>query len=277
MRYYLLLLVFAGLETCGQKTTGPGNYDLSKPEKFVLPESLLEISGITFVKGSNTLYAHQDEDGLLFYFRPGDKVIKQVQFGKKGDYEDVAVSNNTVVILRSDGTLFTFPLSEIQQEKVSNVKKWDGLLPSGEYESLAFDPKTNSLVVLCKVCKSDKEAKKTSGTLLRLSNDGKITRTGQFSIDAKKLEKVSGLKKIQLHPSALTKNRLTNEWYVVSSINKMLVVLDEQWNPKSTYPLSRSIFLQPEGIAFDSDNNLYISNEGDKARAGNLLKFNYKR
>lgn len=276
---HLLLFLLVGLESsCQQKATyGPGSYDLSKPEKFVLPESLLEISGITFTKGNiNIVYAQQDEDGLLFYFKPGDKVIKQVQFGKKGDYEDVAIVNNTVVILRSDGVLVTFPLSEVHKGKINNVKKWEGLLPSGEYESLALDPKNNSLVVLCKVCKSDKEDKKTTGTVLRLGNDGRLTRTSQFSIDGKKIAKVADKKKLHFQPSALTKNTLKNEWYVVASVNKLLVVLDEQWNPKSAFPLSPSIFLQPEGIAFDSNHNLYISNEGDKARAGNLLKFKPK-
>jgi hypothetical protein len=277
--FHLLLFLFIGLESsCQQKGTyGPGSYDLSKPEKFVLPESLLEISGITFGKATgNIVYAHQDEDGLLFYFKPGEKAIKQVQFGKKGDYEDVAIVSNTVVILRSDGVLFTFPLSEVHKGKVNNVKKWEDLLPSGEYESLALDPKNNSLVVLCKVCKSDKEDKKTTGTVLRLGTDGRLTRASQFSIDAKKIAKVADKKKIHFQPSALTKNTLTNEWYIVASVNKLLVVMDEQWNPKSAFPLSPSIFLQPEGIAFDANNNLYISNEGDNTRAGNLLKFKPK-
>lgn len=278
--FHLLLFLFVGLESsCQQKATSvPGSYDLTQPEKFVMPESLLEISGITFGKGtSNIVYAHQDEDGILFYFKPGDKAIKQVQFGKKGDYEDVAIINNTVVILRSDGVFFTFPLSEVVKGKVNTIKKWDGLLPSGEYESLALDPKNNTLVVLCKVCKADKEDKKTTGTVLRLTNDGRLSRTSQFTIDGKQIAKITDKKKIHFQPSALTKNTLTNEWYVLASVNKLLVVLDEQWNPKSAFPLSPSIFLQPEGIAFDSNHNLYISNEGDKARAGNLLKFKPKR
>jgi uncharacterized protein YjiK len=254
------------------------SYELTKPEKFVLPNALIEISGITFPKGnSDILFAHQDEEGILFYFRPGDKVIKQVQFGKKGDYEDIAICGNTVVLLRSDGVLFTFPLSEALNGKINKTKKWEGFLPSGEYESLAFDPQKNVLIVLCKVCKSDKEGKKTTGTILRLSNEGKATWVSQFSIDTQKIAMTAGKKKGHFQPSALTKNILTKEWFVLASVNKLLVVFDENWNFKSAYPLNPSVFLQPEGIAFDSNNNLYISNEGDKVNAGNLLKFKQKR
>ncbi|RZK63080.1 MAG: SdiA-regulated family protein, partial [Pedobacter sp.] len=36
-------------------------------------------------------------------------------------------------------------------------------------------------------------------------------------------------------------------------------------------------FNQPEGIAFDRDNNLYISNEGGDLSAGNILMFKLKK
>ncbi|MBO9659008.1 MAG: hypothetical protein J7527_09300, partial [Chitinophagaceae bacterium] len=45
----------------------PKEYNLNKPERFAMPETLLEISGIAFNKGiSDTIYAIQDEEGKLF-------------------------------------------------------------------------------------------------------------------------------------------------------------------------------------------------------------------
>ncbi len=67
--------------------------------------------------------------------------------------------------------------------------------------------------------------------------------------------------KIVFHPSALAQNPLTREWFVLSSVNKLLVITDENWKVKSVYPLDPSVFNQPEGIAFDQQQNLYISNE----------------
>ncbi|RYZ91706.1 MAG: SdiA-regulated family protein, partial [Sphingobacteriaceae bacterium] len=99
-----------------------------------------------------------------------------------------------------------------------------------------------------------------------------IQQAGSFSVTVTDTEK----KKTKFAPSALAKNPRTGEWYIVSSVNKLLVVADANWKVKQTYPLSVSIFPQPEGIAFDKSNNLYISNEGNLGN-GNILKFVYKK
>ncbi len=48
----------------------------------------------------------------------------------------------------------------------------------------------------------------------------------------------------------------------------MLVVTDTAWNIKQVYTLDPALFNQPEGITFDIDNNLYISNEGGNTKIG---------
>src|SRR5690348_16719631 len=70
----------------------PKGYDLNNPQRIIMPASLHEISGITFYQGrTDTVYAEQDEDGRLFYLKPGDKKAESFHFGKHGDYEDVAI------------------------------------------------------------------------------------------------------------------------------------------------------------------------------------------
>ncbi|ULT38955.1 hypothetical protein KRR40_28395 [Niabella defluvii] len=63
----------------------------------------------------------------------------------------------------------------------------------------------------------------------------------------------------------------------MSSVNKMLVVANRQWRVTASYPLSRKLLVQPEGIAFDGAGNMYISSEGDELQAGRILKFGYKK
>ena len=108
---------------------------------------------------------------------------------------------------------------------------------------------------------------------LKLSVDGSLKNAGQFNIDVKKIEELTGKKKIAFHPSALSKNPQTNEWYILSSVNRLLVIADLNWNVKEVFSLNPGLFGQPEGIAFDKASNLYISNEGDRLRPGNVLKF----
>ena len=89
------------------------SYDLSKPEKFSMPESLLEISGIAFNKGNpDTVYAIQDEEGRLFKLAWNNKKQVNAKFGKAGDYEDVAILKDKVIVLKSNGTLYSFNLAD---------------------------------------------------------------------------------------------------------------------------------------------------------------------
>src|ERR1700742_2026421 len=84
----------AGL-SCISKTdfTSPPGYNLNKPVVYNMPWSLHEISGIAFHHGKNdVLYAEEDEDGLVYYFHLGDKNVSTSQFGKHGDYEDIAIA-----------------------------------------------------------------------------------------------------------------------------------------------------------------------------------------
>ncbi|MCH5717938.1 SdiA-regulated domain-containing protein [Niabella hibiscisoli] len=101
--------------------------------------------------------------------------------------------------------------------------------------------------------------------------------TGHHTINVGEIIEASGKKKVAFEPSALARHPLTGEWYIVSSVNKMLAVINEQWQVKATYPLSRKLLAQPEGIAFDGTGNMYISSEGDELQAGRILKFAYKK
>lgn len=276
-------MFFAGsIQSCANpkhiKSKNPIGFDLQNPVKYTMPDDLLEISGITFKKGvSDSIYAIQDEEGKLFYLRPDDKEAQQVRFSKKGDYEDLAISNETVIILRSDGTLLSFPFSDIGNKEIRDVREWTGLVPKGEYEGLFADQSSGQLFLLCKAYKSGKGNKNLSGYILDIDKDGQIHIKSGFSIETNEIAALAGHNKINFKPSALALNPLTNEWYILSSVNKLLVITDKNWKVKEVHPLDHGTFIQPEGIAFDKEGNLFISNEGDKIQNGNVLKFEYHK
>ncbi|WP_091211718.1 SdiA-regulated domain-containing protein [Mucilaginibacter gossypiicola] len=256
----------------------PPGYDLNNPAKYKMPEDLTEISGFAFHNGKNdSVYAEQDEEGFLFNLKLGDKKASYTKFGKSGDYEDVAICREQVIMLKSDGTLFTFPFSQVRTKEVTKVQKTKGQLPEGEFEAMCADEKTGLVYVLCKHCADEKTSKSSSGYILKLQADGTLKQTGSFAIDVKEIERLADKKRVPFRPSAMAKNTFTNEWYILSSVNKMLVVADVNWKVKNVYPLSVTIFGQPEGMAFDNQRNLYISNEGDQLSAGNILKFSFKK
>jgi hypothetical protein len=273
----LSLLAFSACSK-GEKTyESPQGYDFSKPQTYKMPEDLAEISGIAFYPGQkDRVYAIQDEEGKLFYWTNGNPESAQhISFGKHGDYEDLGITNNFAIILRSDGILFNFPIQEVSEGTLKSVKEWKSLIPEGEYEGLYVDNVSNDLYVLCKSCGADKKTGMVSGYILHLDNQGVPALTGDFKINT---QEIPGFKaKGGLKPSALTYNKQTNEWYLLSSVQKMLIIADKTWKPKQVVHLNPSLFPQPEGIAFDIDNNLYISNEAGNTAAGTVLKFAYKK
>ena len=180
-------------------------------------------------------------------------------------------------MLQSKGVLFTLPFSEIGKPQTTNIKKWENLLPEGEYEGIYADENTKQLYVLCKHCSVDKTSKQCSGFTFEITDNGDVKSSGNFKINVKHIEDLLHTDKISFHPSALARNPLSHEWYILSSVNKLLVVADDKWKVRDVYPLNPDIFTQPEGMAFDGDNNLYISNEGNIPVSANILKFQYKK
>ncbi|MEO6719049.1 MAG: SdiA-regulated domain-containing protein [Ferruginibacter sp.] len=267
-------LVFFACSACTQraKDTSVAGYDLGKPAVMKMPAGLNEISGIAFNNGNpDTMYAIQDEEGKLFYFATSNIGLQHIKFGKKGDYEDLAICKGMVVVLRSDGTLFTFQLN-LAGEKMDSVQEFKDLLPKDEYEGIYADEQSGEILVLCKNCSAD-NAKQVTVNVLQLNGNGTLSFKNNFVIDTRQIAAQQHEKKIAFRPSALTKNKITNEWFLLSSVHKLLVIMDAQWKLKEALPLDPALFPQPEGIAFDRDNNLYISNERVSIESATVLKF----
>lgn len=273
--YLIVFLVITGCKQPAKKGQTLRDYDLDKPEKFFMPESLHEISGISFHKQHNdTVYAIQDEEGKLFRLSWNKKKQYHSKFSKKGDYEDVAIVGEQVFILKSNGILYSFPFADVIYEELDSVKEWKHLLPQGEYESLYGDDATGKLYVLCKNCVDDNTKDRVSGYILQMGDS--LFPTGNFGIDVNEIKSMTDKVTRGFRPSALARNTISNEWYIVSAINKLMVVTDSSWKVKEICALNSNSFNQPEGIAFDNLGNLYISNEGDDFTEGNILKFTRK-
>jgi uncharacterized protein YjiK len=271
------LITVSSCESQQKRFSSPPGYDLARPNIYKMPGELNEISGIAFPRGnSDTLYAEQDESGKVFHFKLGSDRIKVTKFWRNGDFEDISICNNYIVMLRSDGVLFSFPISETVHAEAGKVRVFENILSAGEYEGLACSENTGKIYVLCKHCANEKSKKWGGGSILQLDTSGNLVLTGEFEIEIKSIDVKTGAHKIIFHPSALAENPLTKDWYVLSSVNKLLVITDAQWKVKSVYPLDPAVFNQPEGIAFDRQQNLYISNERGESMAATVLLFPYK-
>jgi hypothetical protein len=274
--HVLMVISFVSCLSFTGPVSSPAAYDLSKPEKFFMPSGLLEISGIAFHNGNNdTVYAIQDEEGRLFRLAWQNKKQQHTKFGKGGDYEDLTIWNEKVMVLKSNGSLYTFPFSESVNKEALHVQEFKQLLPQGEYESIYADEPSGNIYVLCKNCPADDSKRAVTGYILTAGDE--LKQAESFTIDVGEIKTIAGKVKRGFRPSGLAQNPLTKEWFIISAVNKLLVITDNNWHVKEGYPLNGRIFSQPEGIAFDKAGNLYISNEGDDLSEGNILKFERKQ
>jgi hypothetical protein len=255
---------------------GPAGYDLGAPKKYIVSEALHEISGICFLKNNpDTMYAIEDETGRLFHFHPGDGRFPAYKFDGHGDYEDVTILNDAeFVVLRSDGSLFVFPVGFVRGGDNKEVKSYPHILPKGEYEGV-FGDEGGRLIVLCKNCPDDNQRDEVSAYLLQYNDKHVLGVKDHFFVQVAASNLRSIHSKVKFHPSCLARQPLTKDWYIVSSVNKVLIVFDGQWKVKGMYDLDPVLFKQPEGLAFDNKGNMFISNEGVQGNA-NVLLFSYK-
>jgi uncharacterized protein YjiK len=86
-----------------------------------------------------------------------------------------------------------------------------------------------------------------------------------------------GERKMKLKPSAAAINPVTDELYILSSIEHLLVVIDRKGTLKEMYQLDPALYKQAEGIAFTPQGDLLISNESHETGAGTILLIKNKK
>lgn len=275
--FCLVLQLIFSASGCKNKNsyTSPAGYDFKNADRFNMPSSLAEISGIALKNGNgDTVYSIQDEEGKVFKQSWDVKKQTNTKFAPGGDFEDLAIYKERIMVLKSNGSIYTFEMAELGEKETKQVKESKHLIPKAEYESIYADADSSRVYILCKSCKIDKKAKQVTGYVLNYDYElDSFSLASAFKIDLNDIVKFNPKLKASLNPSAMTKNKITNEWYILSSANKLLVITDTNWKIKDVHKLNSSTFNQPEGLAFDRDNNLYIANEGDEVTEGNILKF----
>jgi uncharacterized protein YjiK len=267
-------------------------YHLESPDaRYVMPEYLKEISGLSYY-GKGKLACIQDENANIYVWNlEKQKIIDTYEFGKDADYEDIAVVDKTAYIIRNNGTIY----------RVSNFKKKDRnvqiyktpLKGKNNTEGLAYDPLTNSLLVACKgspsidgensyegrkaIYKFDLEEEELITEpyfLIDLEHLGSYIDQSvftRFSVGiAKRLHLIESETSFQ--PSGLAIHPLYGDIYIISSVGKLLVILNRKGMVLDVKELDPNEFRQPEGICFSPSGDMFISSEGQGGK-GYILEF----
>lgn len=240
--------------------------------RWVLPGALAEVSGLALTPDGR-LFAHNDELARIVEvdYR-GGTVGKSFLVGAnplRGDFEGLTAVGESLFLLESNGTLYEF--REGANGTRVGYKTHDTRLGKEcEFEGLAFEPASNSLLLACKIVGTKELA--NSLVIYRWKVDGGARQ--QATHLAVPLAQVVGSRKWKgYHPSDITVDPSTGNYVLVSAQEEALVELTPAGQVVSVRPLPRG-HQHTEGVAITRDGILIISDEAGRGSAAITL---YKR
>lgn len=285
------LLILWSCKTTVNKYAENWGYDLSKPDEVqVLPDILLEVSGITLLD-STTLACVQDENGVLFIYDLIEHRIKQqIEFYGNGDYEGLCHVGTSIFVLRSDGALFE--VSDYDSE-FFHVISYETAMPGSNNEGLCYDEQNKRLLIARKnkIAKGKEFKNKRAVYEFDLTTK-KLNKQPVFEFDIDTVKKLAIEEKIELPTKGNKKGKtpqpiirfasseiaihpITKKIFLLSSLDHLLFVIDQKGKVEYIEKLDPIIFRQPEGIAFHKNGDMLITNEGQDKQP-TLLLFNYR-
>ncbi|HEU5168164.1 MAG TPA: SdiA-regulated domain-containing protein [Chitinophagaceae bacterium] len=258
------------------------NYDLLHPVgKWVLSDSLAEISGIAFLK-NDKLLAIEDMRPILYELKLGDTastIINKTEFKEtdkeKFDFEDLAVAHDTVYALWSHGAIFKI----IKQKKgVTSERTKTWLKKDNNTEGLAYDPISGNLLVACKDDAGLEDVKKTTRAIFEFDTKGDSLKHDPFMlINKSDFENVAG-DKIDFYPAAIAVQPATHDIFIISTKDtKCIAQFTHDGKLKAFDYLEKEMLPQPEGVCFDTKGNLYISTEARHGKPAYIYEFAVKK
>ena len=293
-KFLLLFLIIAGIIVSfgffysSSFFKGKSDYTFSAPDKlFKLPHVLDEISGITAID-NDEIACVQDEIGSIFIYDIAlEHLVKEYKNSLVGDFEGIAFVNNTMFVLRSDGVLVEY---SDYKSVYAYTKEYYLNLPSANNEGLCYDKKNNCLLIAAK-SKADDDSEKKNIRLIYSFNlqTKQVAPDPMVKLHIKRIES----KAIELNiidskpakhkddsfnfrPSEIAVHPINNCIYVLSSKDKMLLILNQKGKIEDLIALDPAYFTQAEGMTFLSNGDMLISNEAQKGKA-TLLLFKYRK
>jgi hypothetical protein len=266
-------------------------YNLDHPsEKFKLPDELTEISGIDRYQKSKLVCVNDEKGKVYIYDVKKDELKQGVDFGKKGDYEGITNVNDTIYVLSSNGNLRQITGFDSKDQQVNSIKT--PLNEHNDTEGLCYDPKYRRLLIACKKDPGGEmkgvravyafdlgrmqlnphpvyviRLETLKNFLLENDKQKLVVQDVQSFFDPDKGDLTFQPSEVAIHP-------VTDEIYLISTVGKLMVVLNRKGEILNIRSLNPEIFKQPEGLCFTADGDMYISDEGRSGK-GNILYFQY--
>ena len=234
-----------------------------------LPSILKEVSGIAFLE-PNRLACIQDERGSIYIYNlETSSLDREIDFAGRGDYEGISIHENTAYVLESNGTIFRVrdflgnARTEVFKTFFSSKNNTEGVFYEAAKDRLLIavkgkDPVSDDYKGIYEVELPSMKVDKTPVFKLTFEED---------IFDDIRKEDVEDT----FFPSEVAVDPTSGEVLILEAREPRLLILSPDGKPKALHVLSKKLFPQPEGLAFDASGNLYISNEGKPATVHRVI------
>lgn len=243
---------------------------------LVLPPQLKEVSAIVAVD-EHTVACVQDEVGALFFVDlRGERPMRVVQFGARGDYEGLARVGDDYWVLRSDGLLL-----QLQWRGERLVVAASHPLRSGhkEFEGLCHDAARKLLLVLPKDRVGGNKIERHERDVLAFDLASATLReqpevvlgvkaiidqaeAGGIELPTRTTPKGKERIDLELLGSELLAVPGSQDLLVLSATDHVLLRVDRAGKLLGVRLLSATELPQPEGMTFLTDGRLMVASEG---------------
>jgi uncharacterized protein YjiK len=232
--------------------------------RWVLPKDHDEISGVSLTPDGRLL-AQSDERAQIseIDFRRG-VVTKQFVVGApviRADLEGIAVANDVVFLLASNGILYEFREGD-NGERVNYTSIDTHLGKECEFEGLAYDSTLRALLLACK--NVDLKGAKDKMVIYRWKLHGGGNRLSRLEVPLAPILKAIDEK--DFHPSDITVDPITGNYVLIAGIEEAMVQITPDGGLLSANKL-RGNHHQPESIAITRDSILIIGDEATRQPA----------
>ncbi|MCZ6775157.1 MAG: hypothetical protein O7D34_01730 [Ignavibacteria bacterium] len=267
----------AETKPAGQDTSWLSRYDVSdkKPLSFKLPGRISEASGLAMSEDGK-LFCHDDERGVVYQldYRTG-KIVKQFSVGAftiSGDFEGIAVKEDTMFLVASNGDIVQFREAK-NDEHVSYQVLKTRLTAGYDVEGLEYDAETDCLLLACKgyAGKGLSDYKAVYSFSLKTRT---MLEKPRFLISLKELKK--GSKKKKFNPSGIARHPTSGTFFIVAAEGRSVIEIDSEGNLLAQEEIPKKTNRQPEGITFAPDLTMIICNDGQGGR-GTLTMYPLKK
>lgn len=251
--------------------------ELPAPTAIIeLPAELHEVSGLTDID-DHTVACLQDEAATLYIVDIATGQVRERHpFGPAGDMEGLTRVGNGFYALRSDGLIHQLRRKD---NHYITVDSFPLRLPRNNMEGLGFDEQ-NGLVLI-----APKDIEKGNGdirdrrsvfafdtathtllpqpvltysvpTILRQAEASGIALPTRTTAKGKEVPL------IKFRMSAIAVDPVSDHYFLLSAVDRSLLVLDRKGAFVALYLLDEKILPQPEGITFLKNGDMLISSEG---------------